>query len=160
MRVAILGNSGSGKSTLAHTMALKTGAAVLDLDTIYWNPSYVAVKRGDRDVFDDLDRFCNLEQWITEGCYGNLIERTLHWRPELIFLNPGEAACLANCRKRPWEPHKYASKDEQDMKLELLLAWVSEYYVRTDDMSLKRHRELFDAYQGPKREITTLENLG
>lgn len=160
MRISILGNSGSGKSTRAHKMALASGAAVLDLDTIYWNPSYVAVKRGDSDVFDDLDRFCNRDNWIAEGCYGNLIERTFHWRPELIFLNPGEAACLANCRNRPWEPHKYASKAEQDLKLDMLLAWVSEYYVRTDDMSLKRHRELFDAYDGPKREITTLEDLG
>jgi len=155
MRIAILGNSGSGKSTLAHKIALESGAAVLDLDTIYWDPTRVAVRRHDNDVHHDLDHFCNLENWIAEGCYGDLIARTFHWRPQLIFLNPGEEICRANCRDRPWEPHKYPSKAEQDAKLALLLAWVSEYYVRDGDMSYKRHRELFDAYEGPKREITS-----
>ena len=74
--------------------------------------------------------------------------------PELVFLNPGLAACLQNCRNRPWEPHKYASRAEQDSKLEFLLDWVADYYRRDGDMSLVRHRAIFDAYQGPKRELT------
>ena len=41
---------------------------------------------------------------------------------------------------------------EQDEKLGFLLAWVANYYNRDDDMSLVRHRAIFDAYDGPKRE--------
>jgi len=74
--------------------------------------------------------------------------------PELVFLNPGEAACLRNCRARPWEPHKYASKADQDAKLAFLLGWVSDYYRRDDAMSYARHRAIYDAYAGPKREVT------
>jgi adenylate kinase family enzyme len=153
VRIVIVGNSGSGKSTLARRLAGKT-APVLDLDTIAWEPHKVAVPRPRDLARADLERFCKKhERWVVEGCYGDLAEHALRWQPELILLDPGEAACLRNCRARPWEPHKYASKAEQDAKLEFLLAWVSDYYKRDDDMSLVRHRALFDAYQGPKRWI-------
>lgn len=92
-RYAILGNSGSGKSTLARDLAGKTAAPVLDLDTIVWEPQRVAVARDPAAVERDLTAFCaDNETWIVEGCYGNLIRTALKWRPELIFLNPGEEA--------------------------------------------------------------------
>lgn len=176
MRIVIIGNSGSGKSTLARELAAPAQTPVLDLDTIVWEPGKIAVPRPLAAVHADLDRFCaEHASWIIEGCYGALAERLLSaaasipaapipavpgsasglgTSPELIFMNPGEAACLRNCRARPWEPHKYASKADQDSKLEFLLAWVSDYYRRADDTSLARHRALFDAYAGPKRELT------
>ncbi len=67
-------------------------------------------------------------------------------------MNPGEEACLRNCLNRPWEPHKYASRAEQDERLAHLREWVSDYYRRDGDMSLRGHRAIFDAYDGPKRE--------
>ena len=153
--VVILGNSGSGKSTLARRLAETSGIATLDLDTIVWEAGKIAVPRAPEAAQADLDAFCNAHiDWIVEGCYGSLAEYALRWKPELIFVNPGEAACLANCRARPWEPHKYASKAEQDSKLEFLLNWVSDYYTRDGDMSLRRHRAIFNAYICPKREIT------
>jgi adenylate kinase family enzyme len=152
-RLLIYGNSGSGKSFLARRLAEELRLPCLDLDTIVWEPGKPAVARPVQDVHADLDAFCARESWIAEGCYGNLVELVLARRPELIFLNPGEAVCLANCRARPWEPHKYASKDEQDARLDFLLTWVSEYYSRDDDMSLSAHRRIFDGYDGPKREV-------
>jgi adenylate kinase family enzyme len=156
-RIVILGNSGSGKSTLARQLAAPEQTPLLDLDTIVWEPGQIAVPRSLEAVHADLDRFCaEHDAWIIEGCYGALAERLLAREPgpELIFMNPGEAACLRNCRARPWEPHKYASKEEQDQKLELLLGWVSDYYRRADDTSLARHLTIFDGYRGPKRELT------
>ncbi len=73
---------------------------------------------------------------------------------ELIFMNPGREACLANNGKRPWEPHKYASKEKQDSMLPFLLEWVSAYYTRSDRCSLAWHRRVFDAFNGAKREVT------
>jgi hypothetical protein len=72
----------------------------------------------------------------------------------MVFMNPGEAVCLSNCLARPWEAHKYTSKQEQDATLPLLLDWVRGYYSRSDDMSLHAHRRLFDSFAGRKREIT------
>ena len=158
MRVAILGNSGSGKSMLAKRLAAAASVPVLDLDTIVWEPKVIAVSRPEDRVLQDLERFCTAgDHWIIEGCYAGLIRASLRWEPELVFLNPGAEVCLRNCRERPWEPHKYASKVEQDANLSLLLSWVSDYYLRDGSMSLRAHRELFDGYAGRKREVTAVD---
>ncbi|MEO7105057.1 MAG: hypothetical protein ABIZ09_01670 [Rhodoferax sp.] len=155
MRIAIFGNSGSGKSTLARAFASTYGMRALDLDTVAWEPRKIAVPRGEEIALRDVARFCNARtDWVIEGCYSKLIEATLQHAPLLLFVEPGEAACLSNCRSRPWEPHKYASKHEQDVKLEFLLAWVSKYYTRQGDLSLDAHQALFDAYRGPKRKLS------
>jgi hypothetical protein len=102
----------------------------------------------------DVRSFCaRNEQWVVEGCYAGLISAALEAGPLLLFMNPGEAQCIANCRSRPWEPHKYSSKAEQDERLAFLLAWVTNYYSRLGDMSLSGHRECFNAYAGAKVEI-------
>jgi hypothetical protein len=73
---------------------------------------------------------------------------------EAVVPGAGRQVCLANCRSRPWEPHKYATREEQDERLELLLAWVEEYYSRSDSLSLADHRALFDGYAGGKLLLT------
>jgi adenylate kinase family enzyme len=151
MRIAIVGNSGSGKSTLARQLAEVHSLAMLDLDTIAWEPGRIAVARDAPDTAADLRGFCDAhEHWVIEGCYGDLTRVALERSPVLLFVEPGVDACLANCRNRPWEPHKYVSREEQDRKLELLLAWVAEYYSRTGSLSLSDHQALFDAYAGRK----------
>ena len=154
MRLAILGNSGSGKSTLARWAAEQTGAALLDLDTIVWEPGLVAVARSPEAAKADLHAFCaKAGHWIVEGCYASLIAEVLDYSPLLIFLNPGKAQCVANCRNRPWEPHKYSSREEQDTYLDFLLTWVGEYYTRDGDMSFAGHAACFGSYTGRKLEV-------
>ena len=160
-RIVILGNSGSGKSTLARKRAEPAVIPTLDLDTIYWEPNKIAVARAADEARAALARFCTANaSWIAEGCYGTLAETALATpgapAPELILLNPGEEACIAHCKARPWEPHKYASKPEQDAKLAFLLDWVRDYYRRDGEMSLAGHRALFAAYDGPKRELESV----
>lgn len=153
-RVLILGNSGSGKSTLAARLGAELNAPVLDLDTLVWEPGRIAVARPAGEVRRDLREFCTRhEAWIVEGCYGDLADVVLDGRTELLLLNPGEETCVAHCRSRPWEPHKYASKEEQDARLELLVAWVRDYYHRDGPLSLVGHRAVYDAYAGPKQEL-------
>jgi adenylate kinase family enzyme len=155
MRIVILGNSGSGKSTLARELAAHRYLTALDLDTVAWERGKIAAPRNPRDAISDIHAFCSsTEHWVIEGCYASLAEAALEWSPSLIFLDPGLQTCLENCRQRPWEPHKYASKQEQDMKLELLLAWVREYYRRDGDHSLIAHQAVFDRYQGTKQRFT------
>lgn len=154
MRAAIIGNSGSGKSTLAGWLANRTGAALLDLDTVAWEPGKIAVARSPDEAKADVHAFCSAnEHWVVEGCYASLLEVALGHSPLLIFLNPGEARCRANCLARPWEAHKYSSKAEQDQRLSLLLSWVGEYYTRSGDMSLQGHMAWFAGYSGRKVEL-------
>lgn len=159
MRIVIIGNSGSGKSTLARALAEVHQLAMLDLDTVAWEPNQIAVARDEADAMRDVRRFCAGEaNWVVEGCYANLARVACEFNPLLIFLDPGVEACVAHCRARPWEPHKYASKAEQDAKLEFLIAWVREYATREGDLSLAAHRALYAGYAGDKRHLTTVIN--
>ncbi len=166
MRVAIVGNSGSGKSTLASQIAAAHGVASLDLDTVAWEPGKIAVPRSAEASAAGVRAFCSShDRWIVEGCYARLVQQALEHSPILLLIDPGVEACVANCRNRPWEPHKYASKAEQDEKLTFLLSWVREYYSRDDDLSLTAHQSLFETYRGPKlrlahRDAPLLDHLG
>ena len=155
LRLAILGNSGSGKSSLARAIAAACGVAVLDLDTVAWEQGGDGEPRLAVDAADRVAAFCSSHDgWIVEGCYADLVTAALSFSPRLLFLNPGRAVCLANCRARPWEPHKYPSPEAQDANLAQLLEWVSAYDTREGDLSLAGHRACFDAYAGAKRELT------
>lgn len=154
MRVAILGNSGSGKSTLANWLAKAAGLDVLDLDTVAWERDQPAVARPSTLAESDVSSFCTAHaRWVVEGCYANLIEAALKLRPLLIFLNLPLESCIAHCVNRPWEPHKYGSKQEQDANLQFLLSWVADYYERGGPMSLAEHQAVFERYPGRKVEL-------
>ena len=157
MRLLIIGNSGSGKSWRAKALAAQHGLPHLDLDTIVWEPGQIAVPRAPERVRADLLAFVDShEGWVAEGCYGDLVEAALPYCSELVFMNPGREVCLENNRRRPWEPHKYASMEAQQSKLAFLLEWVAGYYERDDTMSYACHRRLFDGFAGNKTEVTAL----
>jgi adenylate kinase family enzyme len=153
-RFLIFGNSGAGKSTLAKTLQAQHGLAHLDLDTLAWDPGEVPTRRSIEASLADIHAFLAREpSWVIEGCYADLLEPLLPHADALRFLNPGTEACIAHCRARPWEPHKYASKAEQDRNLEFLIAWVREYETRDGPLSLAAHRALFEAFAGDKLEL-------
>ena len=157
MKILVYGNSGSGKSTYAKAMSARHGLAHLDLDTIVWEPGQVAVQRRPEEIAASLHAFIDAEdRWVIEGCYGELVEVASHHCTELVFLNPGCDACLANNLLRPWEPHKYASPEEQNLMLGQLQAWVAAYYTRDDQWSYSAHRRIFDTHVGTKVEHLSL----
>lgn len=123
MRVLVFGNSGAGKSTLARQLSQEHGLPHLDLDSIVWEPDQIAVQRPPEAIAASLSAFlAENRSWVIEGCYGELVESASSHCTELVFLNPGLETCLAHNRSRPWEPHKYASKAEQDAMLDHLQA--------------------------------------
>jgi adenylate kinase family enzyme len=151
-RIVLFGNSGAGKSTLARQLARDYGLPHLDLDLLAW--STPGVRRPIAESAAAIDVYVEMNtEWIAEGCYGDLLELILPHATEIRFLNPGTEVCVANCRRRPWEPEKYASKGDQDARLDFLIDWVRQYETRTDEYSLDRHRQLFDIFPVPKQEI-------
>jgi adenylate kinase family enzyme len=154
LRIAIIGNSGSGKSTLARQLCAGHSWASLDLDTVAFEPGKIAVVRDRAAARMDVANFCDSNGcFVVEGCYADLVEEALRGSALLLFVNPGVEACLANCRERPWEPHKYRTKSAQDEKLDFLLEWVRDYYLRDGDQSLMAHQALFARYRGAKHEF-------
>jgi adenylate kinase family enzyme len=146
-KIVILGNSGSGKSTLAARLARESGLATLDIDTIAWLPVVPPRRRPLPDSLPELAKFMDgREGRVVEGCYAGLAGASAARCSQLIFLNPGIDACIANCRARPWEPHKYSSKAEQDKNLAMLIGRLREYETRRDEFSLRSHRALFDGF--------------
>lgn len=159
MRILVFGNSGYGKSTLVRKLAREHALAHLDLDSIVWEPGQVAVQRSPAAIAAALEAFLSDNaRWVVEGCYGELIQLTANHCTELVFLNPGREACLANNLRRPWEPHKYESPEAQDAMLENLQAWVASYYERDDPWSYRAHRAIFDAFVGHKSERLASQN--
>src|SRR5882762_1600497 len=153
MKVLVFGNSGSGKSTYARAFAMREGLAHLDLDSIVWEAGKIAVQRSPESVAASLQGFIDSHTaWVIEGCYGELVRAASAHCTLIVFLNPGVGACLANNLGRPWEPHKYASIELQNGMLAQLQEWVAGYYQREDAWSYRVHREIFDAFLGPKVE--------
>ena len=150
-RILIYGNSGSGKTTMARETAQALGVPHLDLDTIAWDG--MLVRKSMPASIALLKEFIAANpQWVIEGCYADLVAEAAADCSELRFLNPGVEACVANCRKRPWEPAKYPRREDQDRMLEALIDWVRQYETREDEYGLAQHRAVFDAFPGVKRE--------
>jgi adenylate kinase family enzyme len=154
MRVLIVGNSGSGKTTLAGRLSREHGLAHLDLDTLAWLPTVPPTRRAIAESADAIRAFTRQhEAWVIEGCYADLARLLIAEASELVFLNPGIEACVARCLARPWEPHKYPTREAQDANLSMLIGWVRGYADRDDACSLPAHQALYDAFGGPKREV-------
>lgn len=157
-QVVVFGNSGSGKSTLAHYLAQRHTLVHLDLDTLAYEPDAPGVRRPPESSVAEINAFVRQhERWVIEGCYADLLAEAARAAGQMIFLNPGIRVCQANCRRRPWEPHKYASPEEQDANLDMLLDWVAQYETRDDEFSRSAHERVYDAFSGRKAQY--LENL-
>ncbi len=152
VRTLIYGNSGSGKSRLALSIANYSGVPHLDLDEIAWESS--GQRKHVSESIRELASFISANtEWVIEGCYSSLVKEASASAEELIFLNPGVDVCQENCKSRPWEPHKYDTKESQDKNLEMLLEWVEAYETRTDEFSLQAHQEIFESFPGRKSEL-------
>ncbi|MGH7297514.1 MAG: shikimate kinase [Polyangiaceae bacterium] len=159
-RIVLFGNSGSGKSTLALRLARDTRLPHLDLDVVAWTGAEPPERRAAAESARDIEAFMEGgDGWVIEGCYADLVAVAARRATCLVFLNPGMEACKANARARPWEPHKYTTKEKQDAGLAFLLGWIGEYETREDVYSLKAHRAVFDAFKGDRVELTSREAI-
>ncbi|PRQ08680.1 AAA family ATPase [Enhygromyxa salina] len=154
-RVLIVGNSGAGKSTLARRLARDRDAHHLDLDPFAWQPT----EPPERTPLDEAEReirrsLAEHSRWVVEGCYADLVGILAAEADELIFLDVPVVVCQAHARARPWEPHKYATKDEQDRNLGMLLDWIAGYPTREGPLGRPAHEALFEGFEGTRRRVT------
>jgi len=153
-KIVIFGNAGSGKSTLAKSLARQKTLSHLDLDSLAWQNTMPPERRALSESFAEILQFTKHNaSWVIEGCYADLLRFVVEQASELYFMNPGIEVCVANSRKRAWEPHKYSSKEAQDANLDMLIDWIRDYPTRDDEFSLRAHRQLYDRFAKTKHEI-------
>lgn len=157
-RILLFGNSGSGKSTLATRLA-SDSLAHLDLDSLAWLPSQPPQRMPLSESKIQIDEFTvNNESWVIEGCYTDLLQFLVEKATEIVFLNLPVEQCLLNAKARPWEPHKYPSKEAQEANLNMLLDWIAEYEQRDDVFSLAAHNKFYEDFSGTKTCLVSNSN--
>ena len=155
-KIVIFGNSGSGKSTLAKRICSSEGLSHLDLDTLAWMPTEPPVRNVLAVSEAEILRFISSKTgWVIEGCYSDLLDIALLSSSEIIFMNLPVELCMENARNRPWEPHKYESKEAQDNNLAMLIDWIAQYPERSDTCSNASHTKLYEGYRGKKTMISS-----
>ena len=155
-KILIFGNSSSGKSTLAKKMSAEQGLSHLDLDEIAWNEETPPCRKPLSESKTFIDGFIMRHpSWVIEGCYSDLLKLVLEHADQVIFMDLPISSCIDNARRRPWEPHKYASKQEQDENLDMLIEWIRNYETRDDVFSRGAHEYLFDQFSGDKMRFVS-----
>jgi len=150
-KIIIFGNSGSGKSTLAKSLCESEGLLHLDLDILAWEDSVPPVRKALSQSKSEIQNFIESNaSWVIEGCYCDLLEMAVTSANEMIFMNLSIENCIINAKNRPWEPHKYDSKQAQDANLDMLIAWISQYSKRADTFSEQSHRAFYESFMGNK----------
>ncbi|MCV2403165.1 shikimate kinase [Marinomonas sp. C2222] len=158
-KVIILGNSGSGKSTLAKQFESE-GLAHLDLDTIAWDLTPSPIRKPLEESEQQILSFMSAHSsWVIEGCYADLLDICTQYANQAIFMDLEVSACIKNAESRPWEPHKYPSKEAQDKNLAMLIEWISQYPIRTDTFSRQAHQGLYEKFAGDKTRIVENSDL-
>ena len=133
--------------------------AHLDLDSLAWLPSQPPQRMPLAKSKVLIDEFiASNEAWVIEGCYTDLLEILAENATEIVFLNLPIPLCSQNASTRPWEPHKYESKEAQDANLEMLLGWIAQYEHRDDVFSLAAHSKFYEGFTGTKTCILSNEH--
>lgn len=157
-RVLVFGNSGAGKSTLARHLQEREALGHLDLDSLAWRETTPPQRRAIEDSRADIEAFLSQHDgWVIEGCYADLLAIAAPEATEMIWLNPPADACVAHAKARPWEPHKYPSKEAQDANLPMLIDWIRAYDTRDDELSRRAHEDLFNGFSGTRKALSQPE---
>ncbi len=157
----IIGNSGSGKSSLAKQISQSENIVSLDLDNYAWTNSSPPQRASLKESFMQIQKtITENESWVIEGCYTDLLNLLSPQANELIYLNLPIELCIENAKNRPWEPHKFDSKNAQDENLKMLIDWISQYEKRDDVFSQKTHLEFYDSFTSKKQMYMKNIELG
>ena len=148
-RVVVVGPSGSGKSTFAAALAAAEGRLHVDLDRV----AFADQQGTRRPVEASLERLRAEREdprVVFEGCYADLAQALAGPEDHLVWLDLPVERCLEHARARPWEPHKWPSKAEQDAFLPHLEAFIRSYPDDPSPTGRAAHATLFETFPGAR----------
>ena len=109
-RIMVMGSSGSGKSTLAKRLGEITGLPVIHMDTIYWQPGWVAAPAD--EVYERAIAAADRPEWVFDGNHAKSRDYRMERADTVIFLDFNRFTCLLRAVKRRI---MYAGKTRPDM---------------------------------------------
>ncbi len=91
---------------------------------------------------------------VIEGCYADLVQASATGQDHLIWLDIPVEQCIENARDRPWEAHKWASRELQNEFLPRLLDFIAGYSDDDSPTGRPGHAELFGTFPGTTERRT------
>ncbi|SET55037.1 DNA topology modulation protein [Paenibacillus sp. NFR01] len=150
-RIMIAGSAGAGKSTLSRQLGEALQLPVVHLDTLYWNPGWVA--SGDEEMQRRVEAYVALDQWIIDGNYNKTFPMRLERADTIIFLDMPRPLCLYRVLKRRIQYHGRSRPDLTEGCPEQIdwafLKWIWDYPKR----SRLKIIQAMEAQQGVKNII-------
>jgi adenylate kinase family enzyme len=107
-RVVILGRGGSGKSDLAQQLSGKSGLAVIELDSVFWQPG---LRPAPEEEWTEIQRgLVARDRWIIDGDLGpydtGLVLR-LHAADTIVVLDFPLWRCVFRALRRSRETREF-----------------------------------------------------
>jgi len=109
-RIMVIGSSGSGKSTMAKRLGEITGLPVIHMDTIYWQPGWVATPAD--EVHERAIAAADRPAWVFDGNHSKSRDYRMERADTVIYLDFNRFTCLLRAFKRRI---MYAGKTRPDM---------------------------------------------
>jgi adenylate kinase family enzyme len=159
MRSIIVGNSGSGKTWLATRLGERSGAHVVHLDDIFWEPGGFEQKRSPDEVARLIDAHRAETNWIVEGVYGDLAGEFIPDADVLLWLDFPWSACRRRIESRASAGDTYMGRKPTERSLRDLLNWAEAYYSRGGWCSLAAHLALFNNFSRRRYRLRTAKDV-
>ena len=109
-RISIVGSGGAGKSTFAHQLASILHLPVIHLDSLYWQPGWIATPQD--EWREKQQHMVQQECWIIDGNYTSTLDMRFAVADTIIFLDFPRLLCLYRAVKRQIQ---FAGKTRPDM---------------------------------------------
>ena len=111
MKIAVIGYTGSGKSSLAIRLAELYNCPLMHLDKVHFNADWQ--RRDRQQAYAEIDRFCDLPDWVIEGNYFSLgMDRRFAEADRILFLNCNRFRCLVQALARAY---RFRGKQRDDL---------------------------------------------
>lgn len=153
MKIHICGIYGSGKSTLAKKLSEILKINSYSLDDIKYEVKFSKIRPVDVRI-KEVQKICDLDNWITEGTWSNYAEDAFRKADIIILMNTPKILCSFRILRRYLLRKKY----ERDTLLEAikLVREVYRYYLTKNPVSLYMHKDLIQRHK--KKSIIVRSN--